>query len=603
MKNAPTLRERRWPGFVQGIGVGLWSALANRESPLPAIQKARDDLASSAGTSEAAVESLTQAFQALATQSTRIIDLASGIVACIDDDGVRSVMPKVKALGSAAIDFVEARLKASQGILETSSTELKVLRHLDKVSRNQAAIALRIRVLTIMTKVELGRLSRSGTVFEHLANELSSFSLTLNEDTDELEFRTGSRRLAVEATNSILAAELPLLSENFVRIKLNLSDDLTALESGLTKLDSIPAQFQDYAQQIAAQIAGVVSAIQSYDITRQQIEHVQEALVYVAAEVRTGGGRAHAGTGVHSVAFTGITIQIHQLRQTRDTITRWTTQIKDCIGVMLKVSASDLVEISPMIYQCERDVLARLAHIELLESESRSYSEKIRRTVGEHSSLVQLIDVQVKKAEGTQLRLHRLSLNAIIEASRLGAQADAVLEIGSAITAICLEWSRITSSSCEARLEIINMAQQFDEWMKTLSDAAFESLRNAQINTREALQSLSSASGFSSGQARDIERALATMHATAAGITNSVALLDAATRTIDGILSTLESARLQLDSGQAELRGQPVSAEMKRLFSASYTTEIERQVLEAAFGGAVLQPVHESVEGNQVELF
>jgi hypothetical protein len=42
---------------------------------------------------------------------------------------------------------------------------------------------------------------------------------------------------------------------------------------------------------------------------------------------------------------------------------------------------------------------------------------------------------------------------------------------------------------------------------------------------------------------------------------------------------------------------------MKHHFSASYTTEVERNVLQAALGGTALQPVQQSLEGNGVELF
>ena len=65
---------------------------------------------------------------------------------------------------------------------------------------------------------------------------------------------------------------------------------------------------------------------------------------------------------------------------------------------MLKVSASDLAGISQMVREREREIAARLAHIDLLESESRAQSEVIRRTVGEHSTLLRLIDEQVKQA-------------------------------------------------------------------------------------------------------------------------------------------------------------------------------------------------------------
>ena len=80
----------------------------------------------------------------------------------------------------------------------------------------------------------------------------------------------------------------------------------------------------------------------------------------------------------------------------------------------------------------------------------------ICRTIGEHSTLLRLIDEQVKKAAVTRQTLHLLSLNTIVEADRLGAQANAVLEIGSGISDLSLEWARITDQSGQALQEISN---------------------------------------------------------------------------------------------------------------------------------------------------
>jgi hypothetical protein len=43
--------------------------------------------------------------------------------------------------------------------------------------------------------------------------------------------------------------------------------------------------------------------------------------------------------------------------------------------------------------------------------------------------------------------------------------------------------------------------------------------------------------------------------------------------------------------------------EMEQLFSASYTTEMEREVLRAALRGKALPVAQQTVAGNSVELF
>ena len=45
------------------------------------------------------------------------------------------------------------------------------------------------------------------------------------------------------------------------------------------------------------------------------------------------------------------------------------------------------------------------------------------------------------------------------------------------------------------------------------------------------------------------------------------------------------------------------AAEVERLFSTSYTTEMERDVLQAALSGKALPVAQQNFAGNNVELF
>jgi hypothetical protein len=68
-------------------------------------------------------------------------------------------------------------------------------------------------------------------------------------------------------------------------------------------------------------------------------------------------------------------------------------------------------------------------------------------------------------------------------------------------------------------------------------------------------------------------------------------------------LSSLQSAQRQLqDSHSGTVDGRDVT-EMEQLYSASYTTEVEREVLHAALSGTALPVAQAALAGNGVELF
>jgi hypothetical protein len=534
---------------------------------------------------EAEIGSLTQALEELAAQTSKILSLASAIIACIEDANVVSALPKVQKLGAVAAGFVEARLQATHGILDSVAIEMKLLRQLSGVTRSQSVIALKTRVLTMMTNIEVGRLGAEGRGFQNIATELA-----------ELELHAEARRLAIEATKRVLVAELPQLAEEFARIDVDLGEDLRALEAGLMELFAMPIKFKICVKEIAEQIAGVIAAVQSYDITRQQLEHVQQALTRMRSGTRWDArGR--------SQVYAGITIQVYQLQHINGTVANWTSQIRACMQVILNVSSSELMGMGPMVFEQEREISAKLAHVELLENQSKRYSGRIRSTVGEHASLVQLIDHQVKNARVVRQLLHLLSLNSMVEASRLGARANPILELSNGIAGLSAEWSEITGQSEDARQEMLRLVERIGDLMETFSEAGDERLRDAEMETRAGMHSLHSSAEFAVGQARDIQLALQRMQAMGNGIARSGDVMDAAYSQIDGIMSSLQSAQGQLQDRNPGVEDGCDMTEMEQLYSAAYTTETEREVLHAALGGTALPVTQATLGGNGVELF
>lgn len=577
------------------------AAIARRESGDERLRAAENGLSSMMDASAVEIESLARTFAKLAGESSRILGTASKIVECIEDDSVTSVLPALRALGFAEMGLIESRLQATRGILETTGTEMNVLRQLSKVTKSQCGIALKTRILAMMTNVEVGRLGSLGTSFEYLASELNDFSSRLSADTDALESHTLTRRTAIEATNRVLASELPRLARELGRIKIKLGEDLAVLESGLVRLDSIPMEFKACVQRIGAQITGAVAAIQSYDITRQQIDHVQKAIADIARELPAG--RRKWRSREQSQCSMGIKIQVCQLRQIRETVVNWVSQVRDCLEVMLKISASEMASISPMVRACEGEVSARLDHIEQMRCESEAHSGKIFRTMGDHSSLVKLIDEQVKAAAVTRQVLHLLSLNAMVEGDRLGAQANAVLQIGNGISNLTLEWSRITDQSDLAMRAISALVERIDSLTASFSETEDRKLQEAQAEALAGLRGLQAASEFAAGQSRDIQFGVESMKIMTGGIAKSVDMLEASYRQIDDIVGVLQSVQFELEAVPADTWDEYQTEAMKRHFSTTYTTEMEREVLRVALGGTALPPVQQTLEGNGVELF
>jgi hypothetical protein len=283
---------------------------------VPVLERSRHELEAVSRAVETEMDALAHAFQRLAGHADAILKLVAAIVACVEGEGVSSVLPQVQALGGEAKRFLGERLKATTGIVETVSKEVQLLRQLSRVASSQEAIALEIKALSVLTNIEVARLGNVGAGFQYLARELADFSQTVIKDTHELASHTDGRREAIDETRRVLLAELPRLREDLARIEVDLGQALAAVDSSLTQLSLTPAQFRIGVQEIAQQIASVVSAIQSHDINRQMNEHVMEGLGMICAAVRGLEELQPEGTGQSPAlglpeAYTGLTIQLY----------------------------------------------------------------------------------------------------------------------------------------------------------------------------------------------------------------------------------------------------------------------------------------------------
>jgi hypothetical protein len=496
------------------------------------------------------------------------------------------------------------RLQATTGILETVAMEANVLRQLAQVTGQQAQIALKTKALSVLTNVEVAHLGSVATGFQYLARELANFSKSLMEDSLALESRTEGRRTAIEEMRRLVSSELPRLREKLGAIEEDLGKDLAVLDSSLTQLSEAPVQFKTCVEDISRQITGVVAAIQAHDITRQQSEHVEQAFDLISAKL-CGGGNSESGTARDfAQAHAGLTIQIYQLEAIKVTVENWTSQIKTCMEGILRVSASEMVGIGPMVLAREREVSRQLAHIELLEGESQVCSARIQHTLDGLSSLMQFVGEHVQRSRSIRDRLRLLSFNSIIEASRFGNKAQAVLVIARTIKEISAEWSQITDRSGQAMEEIQALVKQTNQAMDAFSDASNERLREAQNQARASLENLRVAAAFAAGQSREMEALTTKMQTKSVELSGADGMLDAGSARMGAILAQCELVRGEMEADHPDVKRGYDASEAEQIYSASYTTEMEREVLRAALRGSSL-PVaaQQAFEGNSVELF
>jgi methyl-accepting chemotaxis protein len=540
-------------------------------------------------------------FEQLARQTDDLLRLAGTVVGCVENQNVLSILPIVQTMGAAARSYIQDRLESTTGILETVTAEAKLLGQLTHLTRGQRSIARETQMLSLMTNIEVAHLGQLGAGFQYLAHELNDFSQTVTTNTRELAEHTEERKSAIETTRRELAMGIPRMRQELTRIEVDLGKALAVVDSSLTQLSRTPAQLGACVEEIAGQIAGVVAAVQAHDITRQQVEHVQEALPLIAAKMNA----VEAGEATHELPriAAGLSIQIYQLRSIAETVGNWISQIRMCVDGILRISSSEVVEIGPVVLAQEREMSAQLTRIEELERECQADNEKVQNTLTGLSHLMQLVGEHLERSKAVRDRLQLLMFNSIVEASRLGTQADAILEISQSIKRISAEWSGITDKSERAMEEMMHLVETAQEGLGAFSETSNHKLREAQDETRSALENLRATATFAAGQALEIEDATARLQEKIAlvGVTGNH--LDACLEQIGVVQGALEDSSRQWKAEYAEAPHVCGRSEAEELYAATYTTEMERAVLRAALDQAPLPSMQQNLAGNDVELF
>ena len=567
------------------------------------IEKAAHQIHTLLGLAESAINSVSVGFENLAGQTGLVLEPVAAIISCIEQDSFRSIISKVESLSVAAKGFVHQRLDATNGILETVTAEARLLERLSELTRGQRSIARETQTLSVLTNIEVARLGQLGAGFQYLAHELDEFSKAVAQSTKELAGHTEEHKASVNETKRNLAAGLPRFRLEFLRIEEDLGCALAAVESSTHQLEHAPAMFRTGVEEIAHQIAGVVAAIQSHDITRQQLEHVQEGLETMVGKMTGAEGSDSAAEDQHPLVSAGLAIQTYQLRSIEETVNQWVDQIGACLDGILRISSTELGIIGPLVMKQESTLAAQFARIDELEQHCQKENEEIQNTFTGLSNLMQLVSEHVEKSRYVRDRLQLLTFNSIVEANHLGSQADAILEISQSIKRISITWSEMTDRSAQAMTEILELVEGAKEKMKAFSIGGNEELAAAQAETRQAMENLHSTVVCVVHLAATVEESTTRLQAKIAVADTARSSLAASFSAIAFALEGIEEVRTQIEHDIPNAIKRIDRREVEDLFSGSYTTEWERDVMQAALSGAPLPSSQQNLAGNSVELF
>jgi hypothetical protein len=318
------------------------------------------------------------------------------------------------------------------------------------------------RTLCTLTQIETARLGGAGAGLGHLAAEIRPLSESIRSSGKGV--LEASERLDREVQAAIRHGS-ELRATQLKEISPLISSVLESMQSFEERrrlaLESSDRQAAQYAA-VSAAIDDLVSSLQFHDITRQQVEHVIEALRQVEAPpADTPAQNAALKT---SDARAVLTLQSSQLAEAARLFAESIERIEGdlaTIGDRLENASESVRALAGISGGDGNSFFAKMeaqfsAILKMLGNCGVAQAQMDSTAAGLESTIARMA-ASVWEIRGTEIQIQRISTNATIGASHLGSSGGALDKIAEIMHRLALE-SNVNTEEAAAALDAMRAA-------------------------------------------------------------------------------------------------------------------------------------------------
>ncbi len=555
-----------------------------RNTVSPAIETLRR----MAGTTEDEFLQIGSEVQGFYQRSTDITRMSNQLVEVVSGDSVQTLTARLhQMMFDMEAYLAEARTRSTDSCVTLEQVQTL----LDKLSEPLEGfhkMNKSLRMLSISTKIESARLGELGSGFVNLAMDVEKLSHQVNDKSSAI---MGHRQLlAAMITDNLTAVRSSETAQD-----AKVASSLTKTASSLQELVSVNERCTQFGAtvstisgEVTANISEVVSSMQMHDMTRQQVEHIVEALERLLGDL---AGFEHSAVDeerrmalivesgdvcelqeaqlrfASAELYTAVCTIVDNLRDVAHKQSLMADETHSVAGVadssgttFVDVMSQGMTEITTALTSCA--------------STDRNMSDtmkKVAQTIGEIATFVTDIE-----AIGSEIDL--IALNAQVKAAHTGPEGAALGVLAEAIKRLSDEAVRQTDAVAST-LKNINAAT---EHLSLDADNEEENLGSrVTVMQEEVTEILADLTGMNAELFSILSRLSGQVASLTHDVENATSGIDVHERTkvmSDGVLVALEQIVAQAR------RIVPASSEFKqnlRYMEERYTMESERHIHEA----------------------
>ena len=310
-------------------------------------------------------------------------------------------------------------------------------------------IVKQLQMLGISTRIESVRLGNAGGGFQTLADDVEQLAGRIVEDFEAINDRTKALGETITDFRAHSKDMAELQQQCVADITGTLGRNVSALRDVHSRARHSSAALSDQAAHISQSMSGVVAAIQSHDIIRQQVEHVAEVLEETVGELagHDDGLENHGERDMLMgwVADVG-SLQAAQLDHSRGSFMQAMDEVAASLGDIAGAVADSVrtveealaadgrggAEIIDDVRAGTGDVLNALARYEELDA-------AVAERIASLATIVEGIFASLENIEEVGSEIELIALNASIKSARVGAEGRALSVLADSIQKLSAE--------------------------------------------------------------------------------------------------------------------------------------------------------------------
>jgi len=243
-----------------------------------ALYPAIDTLQRMAGTTEDEFLQIGSEVQGFYQRSADITRTSNRLLEVVSGERIQSLTGRLQQMMADMEAYLtEARTRSSESCSTLEQVQV-LLDNLSEPLEGFQKMNKALRMLSISTKIESARLGEMGSGFVNLAMDVEKLSHQVNDKSAAI---LAHRNKMVTMIDSNLTGVRSSESAQDAKVASSLKSTASSLQE-LVSVNERCTQFgatvSTISTEVTANISEVVSSLQMHDMTRQQVEHIVEAL-------------------------------------------------------------------------------------------------------------------------------------------------------------------------------------------------------------------------------------------------------------------------------------------------------------------------------------